>query len=58
MDFIAKLGGGKMFTNQDLIQAYLQVPLEEELNKNLVVNTNKDLFCFTRLLCGLLRGVV
>jgi len=36
----AKLSGGKTFTKLDLSQTYLQVPLDEESRKLVVVNTH------------------
>ena len=39
-DLFAKLFGGKTFTKLDLSQAYLQVPLDEEPRKLVVVNTH------------------
>ena len=51
-DLFAKLSGGKSFTTLDLSQAYLQVPLDEESKKLLVVNTQKGLYRYTRLPFG------
>ena len=51
-DLFAKLSGGKTFTKLDLSQAYLQVPLDEESRKLVVVNNHKGLFRFTRLPYG------
>ena len=48
-DLFAKLSGGKSFTKLDLSQAYLQVPLDEESKKLVVVNTQKGLYRYTRL---------
>ena len=42
-DLFAKLSEGKRYTELDLSQAYLQVPLDEESKKLLVVNTPKGL---------------
>ena len=42
-DLFAKLSEGKRYTKLDLSQAYLQVPLDEESKKLLVVNTPKGL---------------
>ena len=42
-DLFAKIGGGKTFTKLDLSQAYLQVPLDEESKKYVVINTQKGL---------------
>lgn len=51
-DLFARLSGGKLFTKLDLSQAYLQVPLDEESKKLLVINTQKGLFRYTRLPYG------
>ena len=51
-DLFAKLSGGKSFTTLDLSQAYLQVPLDEESKKLLVVNTQKGLYRYTILPFG------
>ena len=46
------VNGGVQFTKLDLLEAYLQIPLEEQYKKYLVVNTHKGLYCFTRLPYG------
>lgn len=51
-DLFAKLAHGTHYTKIDLSQAYLQVPLDEESKKLLVVNTPKGLFRYTRLPYG------
>ena len=51
-DLFAKLSKEKRYTKLDLSQAYLQVPLDEESKKLLVVNTPKGLFRYTRLPYG------
>ena len=51
-DLFAKLFGGKTFTKLDLSQACLQVPLDDESKKFVVVNTHKGLFRYTRLPYG------
>ncbi len=52
-DLFAKLCGGKTFTKLDLSQAYLQVPLDDESKKLVVVNTHRGLFRYTRLPYGI-----
>ena len=51
-DLFAKLSKGKRYTKLDLSQAYLQVPIDEETKKLLVVNTPKGFLCYTRLPYG------
>ena len=48
----AALNGGVHFTKLDLSEAYLQIPLEEQSKKYLVINTHKGLYRFTRLPYG------
>ena len=48
--FAALNGGVVQFTKLDLSEAYLQIPLEEQSKKYLVINTHKGLYCFIRLL--------
>ena len=38
-----------MFSKLDLSQAYLQVPLEKESQRYLVINTNKGFYTYKRL---------
>ena len=52
-DLFVKLTGGCTFTKIDLSQAYLQLPLDEESKKFVVINTHKGLFRYTRLLFGI-----
>ena len=51
-DLLASLAGGKAFTKLDLSQAYQQVPLDEASKKYVVINTQKGLYQFNRLPCG------
>ena len=43
-DLFAKLAKGKRYTKLDLSQAYLQVPIDEEAKRLLIVNTHRGLF--------------
>ena len=47
-DIFARLKRGKIFTKIDLSQAYLQLKLDEESNKYVVISTHKGLFRYTR----------
>ena len=49
-DLFVKLAGGKAFTKLDLSQAYLQLPLDEELKELVVVNNSKTLLTKDTLL--------
>ncbi|CAF1110241.1 unnamed protein product [Adineta ricciae] len=49
--FVA-LNGGTVFSKIDFSEAYLQVPLDEESQKILVINTHKGLFRYNRLPFG------
>lgn len=51
-DLFQKLMGGQQFTKIDLKDAYLQLPLDEQSKKILVVNTQLGLFQFNRLPFG------
>ena len=48
-DILATLGGGIHFTKIDLNQAYLHLPVDENSQELLTINTPKGLFQFTRL---------
>ena len=52
-DLFVKLASGCMFTKIDLSQAYLQLPLDEESKKFVVINTHKGLFRYTWLPFGI-----
>ena len=51
-DLLASLAGGTSFTKLDLADAYLQVPLDEEAKRYVVINTQKGLFRYNRLPFG------
>ncbi|KRZ81929.1 Uncharacterized protein T08_655, partial [Trichinella sp. T8] len=48
-DLYQALRGGKTFTKLDLSDAYLQVELDEESKRILVINTHKGLYQYNRL---------
>ena len=52
-DLFAMLAKGKLFSKIDLSQAYQQLPLDEESQKFVVINTPKGLFRYTRLPFGI-----
>ena len=47
-DLFSQLEKGKHFTKLDLSQAYQQIPLDEESEKYVVINTHRGLFQYTR----------
>ena len=51
-DLLAKLAGGKMFTQLDMSQAYQQLPLDEQSKSYVIVNTHRGLFRYNRLPFG------
>ena len=51
-DLLATLAGGKKFSKLDLANAYLQIPLQEDSKKLVVINTHKGLFRYNRLPFG------
>ena len=51
-DLFSSLSGGKYFSKLDLAQAYLQLPLDEASRMNVTINTQKDLYQYTRLPFG------
>jgi hypothetical protein len=52
-DLFASLSGGKSFTKLDVAHAYLQLPLDEESQKMVTINTHKGLFQYQRLPFGI-----
>ena len=52
-DLFAALAGGKIFTKLDLSHAYQQMPLDEESQKYVTINTHMGLFRYTRLPYGI-----
>ena len=51
-ELFASLSGGRTFSKLDLSHAYLQVPLAEESQRYLVINTHKGLYAYKRLPFG------
>ena len=52
-ELLSVIGKGKIFSKIDLKNAYLQIPVDEESQEFLVINTHKGLFKYTRLPFGL-----
>lgn len=55
-DLLATLAKRKSFTKIDLSHAYQQLPLDETLKQDVVINTHKVLLCYTRLSFGILSA--
>ncbi|XP_055714375.1 uncharacterized protein K02A2.6-like [Phlebotomus papatasi] len=51
-DIFQKLASGKIFSNIDLSDAYLQIPVDEDSQKLLIIHTHRGLYHFTRLAPG------
>uniref|UniRef100_A0A5S6QP63 RNA-directed DNA polymerase n=1 Tax=Trichuris muris TaxID=70415 RepID=A0A5S6QP63_TRIMR len=51
-DLFQALNGGQSFSKVDLSDAYLQIELDEESKKMVVINTHKGLFQYNRLPFG------
>ena len=51
-DLLAKLAGGKTFSQLDLSQAYQQLPLDQKSKSYVVINTQRGLFRYNRLPYG------
>ena len=51
-DIFAKINSGKFFSKIDLSEAYLQIPVEEKILKQLFINTHLRLYKFERLTFG------
>ena len=52
-ELFSELAEAKVFTVLDLSHAYLQLPVKEESQKLLTINTHKGLFAYTRLPYGI-----
>ena len=55
-DIFTKLSNGKMFSKLDLRQAFLQLECEDSSKELLTVNTHRGLYCYNRLLYGILSA--
>ena len=51
-DLLSTLAGCKMFSKIDFSQAYQQFPLADKSKQYVEINTQKGLFCYTRLPFG------
>ena len=51
-ELFASLFGGQTFSKLDLSHGYLQVPIEKESQRYLVINTHKGLYTYKRLPFG------
>ena len=52
-ELYAKLSGGSYFTKLDLSNAYQQLVLEDGSQKFTIINTEKGLYCYTRMPFGI-----
>ncbi|CAD5231829.1 unnamed protein product [Bursaphelenchus xylophilus] len=52
-EILSKFTGNTVFTQLDLSDAYLQLPLDEESQRLTTINTHRGLFQYTRLVFGL-----
>ena len=52
-DLYAKLSGGTVFSVLDLSMAYQQIPISQEAEAYLAINTTKGIFAFNRLPAGI-----
>ncbi|XP_041963522.1 LOW QUALITY PROTEIN: uncharacterized protein K02A2.6-like [Alosa sapidissima] len=52
-DIFAALGQGKRFSKIDLVQAYLQMEMDESSKKYLTINTTKGLYQYNRMVFGI-----
>jgi len=52
-ELLAKLNGGKTFSKLDLSQAYQQIPLDDESQKLVTINTHLGLYTYTRVPYGI-----
>ena len=52
-ELFTSLSGGKTFSKLDLSHAYLQIPLDEQSQEYVTINTHKGLFRYTRLPFGI-----
>ena len=52
-ELYAKLSGGSYFTKLDISNAYQQLVLEDGSQKFTTINTEKGLYCYTRMPSGI-----
>ena len=52
-ELLAKMNGGQTFSKLDLSQAYLHIPLDEDSQKLVAINTHRGLFTYTRMPYGI-----
>ena len=52
-EIFANLNGGRIFSNLDLSEAYLQISVEEKCAELLTINTHKGLYKINRLQYGI-----
>lgn len=55
-DIYSQLSGGERYTKVDLRNAYLQVPLDEESQKYVTINTTRGLYTYNRMPFGIKSG--
>ena len=55
-DLYSKVSWGYYFMRLDLSDTYLQVPLDEEIQRLTMINTHKGLFMYTRLCFGIISS--
>ena len=51
-DIVSLLRNAKVFSNMDLANVYLHLPLEKEAKEYIIISTNRDLYRYNRLSFG------